>query len=204
MIVNDDDLAIWLNYLLHYISMVHPGREKSTRIEPDPYSLSLLALEQQLLDDPKIEKVDKSLSKIEDIKFKVAFSFPGEKRKYVARVVELLRPHLPKDSIFYDHDYKSQLAKPNLDTLLQNIYRYNAELIVVFLCSEYSKKDWPGLEWRAIRDIIKVKENEKIMFVRFDNAIIEGTFSIDGYIDANQHSEAEVSTFILERISLLP
>lgn len=200
-ILNDNEMAIWLNYLLYHISMVHPGREKSMKIEPDPFSLSLLALE-QLSEDPIIDKVDRSLSKVEDIKFKVALSFPGEKRSYVSKVVESLRKEFGKDQVFYDYDYQSQLAKPNFDVMLQNIYRNNADLVVVFLCKEYSHKQWCGLEWRAIRDIIKSKENDKIMFIRFDNAEIEGVFSIDGYIDANHYSEEEVSKFIMERVSL--
>lgn len=201
-IVNDNAMAVWLNYLLYYISEVNPGREKATKIEPDPFSLSLLALE-NLLEDPKIEKVDKSLNKLEDINFKIAFSFPGEKRYYVSEVANLLRQELGKDQMFYDYDYQSQLARPNLDTMLQNIYRNNSALIVVFLCEEYSQKQWCGLEWRAIRDIIKSKENEKVMFVRFDEAEIEGVFSIDGCIDANQYSTEDVSKFILERAMLL-
>ena len=40
-------------------------------IDIDPFALSLLALE-QLLIEPTIKKVDKSLSKIEDIKFDVS------------------------------------------------------------------------------------------------------------------------------------
>jgi len=96
---NSNELAVWLNYLLYYLSMTHPGREKVTRIEPDPFSLSLLALE-QMLDAPKIEKIDKSFSKIENIKFKVALSFPGEKRSYVSNVVELLRTELEKDRYY--------------------------------------------------------------------------------------------------------
>ena len=45
---NDNPLAIWLNYLLFHISKTHPFREHSTKIEPDVFSLSLLALEQLL------------------------------------------------------------------------------------------------------------------------------------------------------------
>ncbi|GAB6141914.1 TIR domain-containing protein [Methylosoma difficile] len=203
-VTNEDKLSIWLNYLLYFISMTYPGSDKLTRIDPDPFSLSLLALE-QILDDPKIEKIkgDSSLKKLESIKFKVAFSFPGEKRDYVSKVVELIRPEFDKDSIFYDFDYQSQLAKPSIDTVLQNIYRENAELIVVFLCAEYAQKEWCGLELRAIRDIIKAKEVDRIMYVRFDDAKVDGVLSIDGYIDANKFSEAQVSKFILERLSLL-
>lgn len=201
-ITNDNVLAIWLNYLLYYISKINPGREQITRIEPDPFSLSLMALE-NLLKEPIIEKIDKSLKKLEGIKFKVALSFPGEKRKYVSKVADYLRIEFGNDQVFYDFDYQSQLAKPDLDTLLQNIYRKNSELIVVFLSREYSQKQWCGLEWRSIRDIIKNKENDKIMFIRFDNADIDGFLSIDGYIDANTFNENQVAELIKERVALL-
>jgi hypothetical protein len=146
---NDNLLAVWLNYLLYYISMVYPEKQGIRTIDIDPFSLSLLALE-QLLDEPIIEKVDKSVSKLEDIQFDVALSFPGEKREYVSHVAEILREKLGQDHLFYDFDYQSQLARPNVDTLLQNIYRNNSKLIVVFLSAEYAQKEWCGLEWRAI------------------------------------------------------
>jgi hypothetical protein len=145
----------------------------------------------------------KAIPKIEEIQFEVAFSFPGEKRNYVSEVVEQLRPHMEKYSIFYDLDYQAQLARPNLDTLLQDIYRNNSKLIVVFLCREYSQKVWCGLEWRTVRDIIKETNDEKIMFVRFDDAPIKGIFSIDGYIDANKFFPKDIAEFILERLACL-
>jgi len=200
--VNDNEMAVWLNYLLYYISKVSPGKDKLKRIEPDPFSLSLLALE-ALLESPKIEKIDKSISRVDEVNFKVALSFPGEKRGYVSSVVDSLKSSLGKDQVFYDFDYQSQLARPDLDTMLQNIYRNNCDLVVVFLCQEYSEKEWCGLEWRTVRDIIKSKEGERVMFVRFDDAKIEGVLSIDGYIDANHFSEDEVSKFILERVELV-
>ena len=124
------------------------------------------------------------------------------KTLYVSSIADLLRPQIGKDEMFYDFDYQSQLAQPNLDTLLQKIYRNNSNLIVVFLCEEYSNKQWCGLEWRAIRDIVKSKEDNKVMFIRFDNAQIDGVLSIDGYIDAKQFSEKEIAKFIIERIAL--
>jgi hypothetical protein len=200
--VNSNEMAIWLNYLLYYLSKVSPGKERMKKIEPDPYSLSLLALE-SLSDSQKIDKIDKSMSKVSQINFKVALSFPGEHRNYVSDIVEILKIRIGTDQVFYDYDYQSQLAVPNLDTLLQNIYRNNSELIVVFLCKEYSKKEWCGLEWRAVRDIIKAKEDERVMFVRFDDSKIDGVFSIDGYIDATRFSKSDVANFILERVQLV-
>lgn len=199
--VNSNEMAIWLNYLLYYVSKVNPGKEKGQKIEPDPFSLSLLALE-DLLETPRIEKADKSLSKVNEINFKVALSFPGEHRTYVSKVTDILRASLGKDQVFYDYDYQSQLAIPNLDAMLQNIYRHNSNLVVVFLCKEYAEKEWCGLEWRAVRDIIKSKDNDKIMFIRFDSEEIDGVFSIDGYIDANKHPEEKIAQFILERVQL--
>ncbi len=183
--------------------MTNPGRERAHSIEPDPFSLSLLALE-RLASDQTIGKVDRSTRKLADIKFRVAMSFPGEKRLYVSQVVDALRTPLGADAVFYDYDYQAQLARPNLDTLLQEIYQNRCDLIVVFLCAEYAKKQWCGLEWRAIRDIIKSKQDDRVMLVRFDDAKVEGVFSIDGYIDAQSFSPSEVAQFTVERLAALP
>lgn len=199
---NDNPLAKWLNFLLYHLSLTDPGTERSGRIDPDPFSLSLLALE-RLAADQTIGKVDRSTRKLDELQFKVAMSFPGERRRYVSRVVDALRDKLGGDSVFYDFDYQAQLARPNLDTLLQRVYRDNSKLIVVFLCAEYATKEWCGLEWRAIRDIIKSKADERVMLVRFDNADIEGVFSIDGFIDAEAFTTRQVAEFILTRVNSL-
>ncbi|MEQ9168738.1 MAG: TIR domain-containing protein [Fulvivirga sp.] len=201
-VTNDNPLAIWLNYLLFYISKNNPSTEQAVRIYPDLFTLSLLALE-QMAEEHTLNKSDKSNTKLSDINFKVAVSFPGEKRKYVSNVVDHLRPKFEKDQIFYDFDYQAQIARPNADTLLQNIYHKQSDLIVIFLCEEYTEKEWCGLEWRAIRDLIKSKKDEKIMFVKFDNAQIEGIFSTDGYIDANNFNESQVAQFIIDRLDVL-
>lgn len=139
---------------------------------------------------------------IEQIKFRVALSFPGERRQFVAEVARELKKRLPKASVFYDGDFTAQLARPNLDTLLQRIYGNNSDLVVVFLCSEYEKKQWCGLEWRAIREIIKSKGDSSLMFMRFDNAPVPGSFSVDGYVDLNERGPTDAAGFIIERIRL--
>ena len=73
----------------------------------------------------------------------------------------------------------------------------------MFLCKEYAKKQWCGLEWRAIRDIIKSKEDDRLMFVRFDDAPIDGIFSIDGYIDGRVFGTKEIANFIINRLDTL-
>lgn len=202
VVVNNNPLAVWLNYLLYHLSLVHPGRESSKYIEPDPFSLSLLALE-SLLENTEIKKVDASLERVEEIDFKVALSFPGEKRLYVSNVAEILKEAMGDNKVFYDFDYQSQIARPDADTLLQNVYRNQSDLVVVFICSEYVEKDWCGLEWRAVRDIIKSKDGSRVMFVRFDDAEVDGLLSIDGYVDARKFSENKVAKFIMQRVQLV-
>ncbi|MGB5988747.1 MAG: TIR domain-containing protein [Marinifilaceae bacterium] len=201
-VTNDNPLAIWLNYLLFYISKTNSSRKHSTRIEPDLFTLSLLALE-QLKNEHLFLKSDKSNTNVSNINFKVAVSFPGEKRLYVSRVVDILRKKLETDSVFYDLDYQAQLARPNVDLLLQRIYHKQSDLIVIFFCKEYLQKEWCGLEWRSIRDLMKANKDEKFMFIKLDNAEIDGVFSIDGYIDATKYNTIEVADYILERLSTL-
>lgn len=114
-----------------------------------------------------------------------------------------LKDQLGKDKIFYDLDYQSQLAQPNIDSILQNIYHKQSDLVVIFLCKEYNEKEWCGLEWRGIKDLIKSKQDKKVMLVRFDQAKIDGLFSIDGYIDALKFSENELAEFIIERLEII-
>ncbi len=140
--------------------------------------------------------------RLNEARFKVALSFPGEKRVYVERVARELKKKLPPNSVFYDRDFTAQLARPNLDTLLQKMYLDNSDLVVVFLCSEYEEKEWCGLEWRAIRDIIKKKHQDSLMFLRFDGATISGTLSIDGYVDLRRYSSLQAAGLVLERVKL--
>jgi len=133
-------------------------------------------------------------------RFLVSFSFAGEKRNYVKQVAESLRLSISKDKIFYDNYYASELARPNLDTYLCNIYKDDSELLVIFLNEDYTKKEWCGLEWRVVREIIKKKNDGDIMLIRFDSAEIDGLLSIDGFLDINNMLPAEVAELILERL----
>jgi len=144
----------------------------------------------------------RSPGRVEEMRFKVALSFPGEKREYVAAVAAEVKKRLGRDAVFYDKDFTAQLARPNLDTLLQRIYLNNSDLVVVFLCADYERKDWCGLEWRAIRTIIKNKNDRAIMFMRFDNADVSGSFAIDGHVNLEEHKPLEAARMIAERVRL--
>ncbi len=137
---------------------------------------------------------------LSDHAFPVALSFPGEHRDFVRRVAEDLVTKQGREGCFYDENFKAQLARPSLDLYLQGIYT-RAKLNVVFISKHYQDKQWcSGVEWRAIREIITKREDDRVMFVRFDDAEVDGIRSTDGYIDAREHGEAEVANFIRERM----
>lgn len=135
--------------------------------------------------------------------FDVALSFPGEFRPFVEKVAANLEELLGSNKYFYDNNYKAQLARPALDEVLQDIYRYRSKLIVVFLCQAYGQKEWCGLEFRAIKEIIMERRHEMIMFVKMDKGQVKGVFKTDGYIDGQTHQPDEVAGFIKERVLLL-
>nr|WP_305068950.1 TIR domain-containing protein [Luteimonas sp. XNQY3] len=138
-----------------------------------------------------------------DHQFDVALSFPGEARDYVEQVAKQLERLLGPDRYFYDRNYTAQLARPSLDTFLQAIYRNRSRMVVVFAGGDYQRKDWCGIEFRAVREIINAREHDRIMFVRMDHGEVEGIFGHDGYADARNHSPAEIADFIAERVDLL-
>ncbi len=136
--------------------------------------------------------------------FDVALSFPGEVREYVNHVAINLVSKLGKGRVFYDNHYKAQLARPNLDTALQALYRDRSRLIVAFLSKDYASKKWCHIEFRAIREILNARsDDDRVMFIRHDNTEVAGVFFTDGYIDANVHDPTEVANMIIERLQLL-
>lgn len=199
---NNNPVSVWLNYLLYHYSLM-ASDHFGTQIDQDPFALSLLALE-RLSEEREISKVDRSMASIDEIQFKVALSFPGEQRQYVAEVANRLRAQLGDDAVFYDYDYQSQLARPNLDLLLQDIFGNRSELIVVFLCASYQSRTWCGLEWRSIRTLIAEKQDARLMLVRFDDNKVDGLLSIDGYLDARKISPIQVANLVVERLRAIP
>jgi len=133
-------------------------------------------------------------------RFRVALSFPGEVRTDVKVVADDLANALGNESVFYDKNFKAELARPNLDVYLQNIYSKDCDLVVIWACQDYAKKKWCGIEWRAIRSIINDRRDDEVMIIKMGDFSIDGLFDHDGYIDGLQHSGKEIAQFILERL----
>jgi tetratricopeptide (TPR) repeat protein len=134
-------------------------------------------------------------------RFLVALSFPGEKRDFVGSVADHLSATIGPDRVFYDRDYEADLARPNLDTYLQEIYKNQSALVVPFFCQDYEKKKWCNVEWRSIRVALRARTNdEKLMVMRFDNTPIPGFLELDGYVDIGNRSPEAIADLILQRL----
>ncbi len=140
---------------------------------------------------------------IETHHFAVGLSFPGEARSLVEKIAEELERLIGPESYFYDNNYVAQLARPGLDLLLQDIYGNRSKLIVVFLSGDYQRKDWCGIEFRAIRELIARRDNKRVMFIRTDDGAVDGVFKTDGYVDARKFTAQQIAEFVHERSALL-
>lgn len=53
-----------------------------------------------------------------DKRFRIAFSFAGEKRTFVAKVAEILAEQLGREHILYDKYHEAELARRDLGIYL--------------------------------------------------------------------------------------
>jgi tetratricopeptide (TPR) repeat protein len=133
-------------------------------------------------------------------RFRVALSFPGEHRARVEAIANQLAIRLGRDHVLYDRWHSAEFARPNLDVYLPKLYFNESDLIVIFLCEDYEKKPWCGLESRAWRTVLMNKEDDRIMFLRLDAGEVSGVFPIDGYLPIKDLSDTEVAAAILSRV----
>lgn len=148
-------------------------------------------------------RTERELVDITQHEFAVALSFPGERRDLVRRLAEELERTLGENSVFYDDFYPGQLAQLSLDTLLQGIYGKRSKVVVVVAGADYQRKEWCGLEFRAIKDRIMAREYRKVMVVRTDEGEVDGIFKTDGFVDARRFSVEEIARMVKERVDLL-
>lgn len=198
LVRNTNPVAVWLNLVLVAVSTYQPERFQLLRLAVDPFTASLAVFDHFFAANSPRHHPPGAEGDLRAQQFDVALSFPGERREFVGDVARRLRAD--EVAVFYDEFFEAELAQPDLDLLLQHVYRYKSRLIAVFLCAEYEGKEWCGLEWRAIRDLIKVRAGSTIMPLRFDDTEIPGLFSIDGYLNLRGRTPDEVADLVLERL----
>ncbi|CAF3926962.1 unnamed protein product [Rotaria sp. Silwood1] len=71
------------------------------------------------------------------------------------------------------------------------------------MCDEYTRKEWCGLESRAIRSLLKTYQNDRIMLLTVDGKTMDGVFDIDGYMNISEDSDDIVVDAIYSRLKAL-
>ena len=100
-------------------------------------------------------------------RFRVGFSFAGEKREFVAEVAEILARQFGLDGILYDKYHEAEFATADLAFHLPKLYGVDVDLVVGVFCKEYNAKEWTGLEWQSIYGLLKQKNKLTVLLSRF-------------------------------------
>lgn len=135
-------------------------------------------------------------------RFRIAFSFAGEKRDFVAQAAAILAARFGEDKILYDKFHEAEFANWKLGLILQELYHDHSDMIVVVVCPDYIKKDWCGLEWVAIHGMLMSGKDREIMLCRFEHAKLQGLNENAGFVELDRKSSEQAATLILERLAL--
>lgn len=135
-------------------------------------------------------------------RFRIAITYAGEKRHFVAPVADILASRFGKDRVLYDKFHRAEFARGDLATYLPDLYLEHADLVVVVICKDYNEKEWTGLEWDAVLSLRKQRKVEEVMLCRFDYIEGKGLLGLAGYLDLDQITPREAAELILQRLAL--
>jgi tetratricopeptide (TPR) repeat protein len=135
-------------------------------------------------------------------RFRIAFSFAGEKRDFVAKLAAILAQRFTKAAILYDKFHEAEFARYDLGVYLPGLYRDQSDLVVAVLCKGYDVKLWTGWEWMAIHAQLNKNEGARIMLCRFDHVHVDGLFENAGFVELDHKTPEQAATLILERLAL--
>ena len=135
-------------------------------------------------------------------RFRVAFSFAGEKRDFVADVAAILAQQFGEERILYDKYHEAEFARPDLTFHLSNLYFEQADLIVAVLSTDYAERTWCGLEWRAIYGLINQGGVDAVMLARFGLVDGRGLYGNAGFLDLDDLTPQQAATSIIKRLAV--
>lgn len=137
-----------------------------------------------------------------DKRFRIAFSFAGEKRDFVADIAAILAKQFGQDAILYDKFHSAEFSRSDLAFYLPDLYETRADLVVVVFCPDYENKEWCGLEWNAIFGLLKARKAGGVMLTRFQQIEGKGLRGLAGYTDLDNLTPQQAADLILERLAI--
>lgn len=135
-------------------------------------------------------------------RFRIAFSFAGEKREFVEKVARILAERFGEDRILYDKYHNAEFSRSDLAFYLPDLYEKDADLIVAVFCPDYDKKEWCGLEWNVTYGLLKQRKIGEVMLTRFERVEGKGLRGLAGYTDLDGLTPQQAAAEILERLAL--
>jgi tetratricopeptide (TPR) repeat protein len=135
-------------------------------------------------------------------RFRIAFSFAGEKRDFVERVADLLAARFGRDAILYDKYHEAEFAIYDLGIRLPKLYGEESDLIVPVLSPDYDTKRWTGWEWVHIYGLLTKVDARRVLPSRFGHASVDGLSPAAGFIELDDKTPEQFCTLILERLAL--
>lgn len=135
-------------------------------------------------------------------RFRIAFSFAGEKRDFVDAVARLLAEQFGESAILYDKFHEAEFARHDLGLYLPKLYGEQSDLVIPVLCPRYDAKRWTGWEWLHIYGLLTKADGRHVMPCRFEHAEADGLSPAAGFIELDAKSPEDFSTLILQRLAL--
>ncbi|HQR35935.1 MAG TPA: tetratricopeptide repeat protein [Blastocatellia bacterium] len=135
-------------------------------------------------------------------RFRIAFSFAGEKRDFVAEVAAILAVRFGEDAILYDKFHEAEFARHDLGIYLPKLYGQQSDLIVPVLCPNYDQKRWTGWEWLHIYGLLTKADGKRVMPCRFEYAQADGLSPASGFIELDDKTPEQAANLILERLAI--
>lgn len=134
-------------------------------------------------------------------KYDVSLSFAGEDRPYVGQVASFLRGAGVR--VFYDEYEETALWGKDLIDELDQIFRLESEVVVMFVSAAYRNKDWTNHERRSVLAAALKARREYILPVRFDETELPGMPATMKWLDARKLSPRLLGERVLAKLSAL-
>jgi hypothetical protein len=135
-------------------------------------------------------------------RFRIAFSFAGEKRDFVGQVAAILARQFDEEHVLYDKYHEAEFARHDLGLYLPKLYGEQSDLIVPVLCPNYDVKRWTGWEWLHIYGLLTKSDGKRVMLTRFEYANADGLSEAAGFIELDDKTPDDLALLILERLAL--
>lgn len=141
-------------------------------------------------------------SETNEKRFRIAFSFAGEKRDFVAATAQILAQQFGEEKILYDKFHEAEFADANLAFNLPELYKNETDLIVAIFSRDYEQKEWCGFEWRVVFSLIKENQSKRTLLSRFELMDGKGLFGLAGFIDLDDKTPQQFAILILQRLAV--